>query len=181
MIFLTTSTWACGKHEVDDPWTRPAFETVKRNLHRLVWWKPGDNHASIGHIINCWKGTMVFLAGRLQNSDTLAQAWTNNMWGTQWTIVHPNEFPIEGSGAKGKGDKKGKTRPRDDDGGNGSDRSWQSRADSVNAKYAKLMKTVEKGKRYKGSWGDGYSKEDWFEQSHGSGDKGEGKKSGKKT
>ena len=58
----------------------------------------------------------------------------------QWCLAHHNEFSLEGSGSKGKG--KGKKRPRDDDAD--SDRSWQSRADSVGAKCAKLLKTVEK-------------------------------------
>ena len=180
MIFHTTVTWACGHHSVNDSWTRSPFETVKRNLQRLVWQKPGDKHASIGHIITCWKGTMVYLSERLQNGDTLAQAWTSNLWETQWTIAHHNGFPLEGNGAKGKGDNKGNKRPRDDGWGADSDRSWQSRADSANAKYAKLLKTVEKGKRYKGSRDDCYSKKEWFEKPYGSGDKGKGKKSGKK-
>ena len=97
----------------------------------------------------------------------------------QWCLAHHTEPSLEGSGPKGKG--KGKKRPRDDDAD--SDRSWQSRADSVGAKYAKLLKSVEKGKRHKGSWDDGYSKKDWSEKSDGRdnwNDKGRGKKSGKK-
>ena len=31
MIFLTSITWACGKHGLDDSWTRSPFETVKKH------------------------------------------------------------------------------------------------------------------------------------------------------
>ena len=60
-VFLTTITWACGKHPIDDFWSRSSFEQVKKDLERLVWQKFGDEHASIGHIINCWKQTMIYL------------------------------------------------------------------------------------------------------------------------
>ena len=113
VIFLTTITWACGNHSVKNFWTRSSFEMVKRNLQRLVWQKFGDKHASIGHIINCWKGTMIYLSERLQNGDTLAQAWSNNNWEMQWCQAQHTELSLGGSGSKGKG--KGKKRPRDDD------------------------------------------------------------------
>ena len=122
----------------------------------------------------------MFLAERSQNCDTLSQAWANGIWGMEWSIVHHNEYSIEGSGAKGTGDKKGKKRPREDEWGADSDRNLQSRVDSAIAKYAKLLKTNKKGKRHKGPWDDGHSEKDWFEKPHGYGDKGKGKKSGKK-
>ena len=77
---------------------------------------------------------MVFQTERLQNGDTLSQAWANSVWEMEWSIVHHNEYPIEDSGAKGKGDKKGKKRPRDDDGDKDPDRGWQSRCDAANTK-----------------------------------------------
>ena len=67
----------------------------------------------------------------------------------EWSIVHQNEFLIEGNGAEGKGDKNGQKRPRDDDGDKDSDRGWQQRCDAATAKYAKLFKPVEKASAIK--------------------------------
>ena len=122
---------------------------------------------------------MIYLSERLQHGETLSQAWANNNWELKWLQGNHTDFSLEGSGTSGKG--KGKKRPRDDEGG--SDRSWQSIADSVSAKYTKLLKSVEKNKRSKGSWDDEYTKKNGHAKPSGRdywNGKGKGKKSGKK-
>ena len=59
LVFLEPTTWACGNHVIEDPWTRAARDTVQRTLYRCVWQGCGDKNQSIRHVLNCWKGTMI--------------------------------------------------------------------------------------------------------------------------
>ena len=94
---------------------------------------------------------------RLQNGDTLAQAWLNNAWELKWSMLHHTEWSLEGT-EKTNGEKKGKKRGKNDDDADEdpTGKSWQSTHGAMRSKYQRL---VEKGSGGgscgKGSWNGG--------------------------
>ena len=147
LVFITTLDWACGGHTVKDFWSPQTAQTVKQTLQRLVWQKFGDKNQSIGHVINCWKQTNIFLAERLQNGETLSQAWSNSAWGLKWSMLHHTDWSLDGE--KVVKEKKGEKRGADSaDKEPNADSSWQSKHDAMRAKYQKLLGGKKGGKTY---------------------------------
>ena len=98
-VFFTTLGWACNGYLVQDFWTARADQVVRSTLQSLVWQKFGDKHQSLGHIINCWKQLLMYLAEKLQNGDTLAEAWMNCNWESKWAFYNHTAYSLQGSGA----------------------------------------------------------------------------------
>ena len=102
----------------------------------------------------------MYLAEKLQNGDTLAEAWMKGNWESKWAFSHHTAYSLQGSGADkplSKADKKGKKRGLEEGmdevtGGTG----WQSKYDSLRIQNAKLQKLVDgKGKnksKNKNAW-----------------------------
>ena len=174
-VFLTTVGWATNGHHIQDFWSARADQVVRKSLQNLVWQKFGEKHQSVGHIINCWKQTMMYIGEKLQNGETLAEAWLKGNWESKWAFNHHTAYSLVTGGGDNsdpsKSGKKGKKRALNEgDEEGGSDRGWQSKYDSMRIQNAKLQKLLNgkgkgKGKNkmnpwhgggFGGGWGGGY-------------------------
>ena len=62
LVFLTTVGWATNGHPVQDFWIVRADQVARSTLQTLVWQKFGDKQQTVGHIIHCWKQTLMYVA-----------------------------------------------------------------------------------------------------------------------
>ena len=86
MVFMTTLSWATSGHSQDGCWSARADQVVRQTLNTLIWQQFAGRYQAIGHIIQCWKQTLMYLGEKLQNGSTLAEAWANS---SQWEASGP--------------------------------------------------------------------------------------------